>query len=103
MALRTPTALERDLEYALRVLTTKESTVQRRTITAIAGFLREEADAGRLDPPLDVDTLAYVLVRIGESFLYSDVITGEQVDLDNAALAFRAVLQAPRPRRPRRR
>jgi AcrR family transcriptional regulator len=85
--------LERDPEFALRVLTTKESQVQRRTIAALVELLTEDVAAGRLEPAMDVDTLAYVLVRIGESFLYSDVITGEPVDAGKAADAFRAVLR----------
>ena len=41
---------------------------------------------------LDADTLAYVLVRIGESFLWSDLITGEQLDLAKANEVARALL-----------
>jgi AcrR family transcriptional regulator len=84
--------LERDPEFALRVLTTKESRVQRRTVAALVDLLGEDVSAGRLAPAMDLHTLAYVLVRIAESFLYSDVITGDEADLDKAVDAFRAVL-----------
>ena len=86
--------LERDPEFALRVLTTKQSQVQRRTTAALVALLEEDVAAGRLAPGMDLETLAYVLVRIAESFLYSNVITGEPVDVEKAADAFRAVLRA---------
>jgi hypothetical protein len=34
----------------------------------VHGLLREEADAGRLDLPADLREVAYVLVRVIESY-----------------------------------
>jgi len=79
-------------ELALRVMTSKVSPQQRRMTEAWRDILLEaERDKG-LKLRLDVDTLAYVLVRIAESFLWSDLITGEQLDLAKANDVARALL-----------
>ena len=60
-------------EYALRVLTSNHSIVQRRLIDWFAQWLNEEVD---LDPSVDPNDLAYAIVRVLESFVWSDMITG---------------------------
>ncbi|WP_442874818.1 QsdR family transcriptional regulator [Amycolatopsis sp. NBC_00345] len=84
--------LRREPERALRLLTTKASVVQSRTIGKLADLLSTEASAGRLATPLPVADLAYLLVRIGESFIYTDVITGEEPDASKAHAAVTALL-----------
>jgi len=54
----------------------------------------EDRRSSRPDPPLEPATLAYVLVRIGESFIVNDVITGSEPDLDKAAEVSRVLLHA---------
>lgn len=88
--------IEQDPELALRVLTSKHSPMQRRSVAAMRSLLEEQVQAGAYAAPLDLDTLAYVIVRIGESFLYSDVITGSEPDIDRAAEAIATLLRAPR-------
>ncbi len=96
--------VERDPEYALRVLASRHSPMQRRSILATRRLLEEQVAAGALEPPLDLDSLAYLIVRIVESFLYSDVITGTEPNIDAAAEAIHVLLHAPpQSRRPRRR
>jgi AcrR family transcriptional regulator len=85
--------LRNEPERALRVLTTKASVVQSRAIAKIREFLEEEVVAGRLTPPLPVEDLAYLLVRIGESFIYTDVITGAEPDAAKAHAATAALLR----------
>ncbi len=87
--------IELDPEFALRVLASKHSQMQRRSIAAIRDLLGEQTSSGALDPPLELDALAYVIVRICESFLYNDVITGGEPDVDQAVDAVRALLHAP--------
>lgn len=84
--------LRREPERALRILTTRASTVQARMVSAIEALLREEITHGRLDPPLPPPDLAYLIVRIIESFLYADIITGEQLDVAKAEQAIAALL-----------
>ncbi|SEE02776.1 hypothetical protein SAMN04489729_6093 [Amycolatopsis lurida] len=84
--------LRTEPERALRILTTKASVVQSRAIAKMREFLDEEVMAGRLSPPLPVEDLAYLLVRIGESFIYTDVITGAEPDAGKAHAAVTALL-----------
>jgi AcrR family transcriptional regulator len=88
--------IEQDPEYALKVLASRHSAMQRRSIVATRSMLDEQIAAGALEPALDVDVLAYLIVRIAESFLYSDVITGTEPDIPTAAQAINALLHAPR-------
>ncbi|MCR6487293.1 QsdR family transcriptional regulator [Amycolatopsis sp. OK19-0408] len=84
--------LRREPERALRLLTTRASVCQQRTTTELEMLLSTEMSAGRLVPPLPVPDLAYLLVRIGESFVYTDVITGDAPDAAKAHAAVTALL-----------
>ena len=86
--------LRREPERALRILTTRAGTVQSRLVTAVEALLREEITAGHLDPPLPLRDLAYLIVRIAESFLYADIITGEQIDIARTEQAIAALLRS---------
>jgi AcrR family transcriptional regulator len=87
--------IEQDAELALRVLTSKHGPVQGRMIAVARDLLAEQGEAGKLAPALDLDTLAYLMVRVAESFLYSDVITGSEPDVDKAVEVIRVLLHAP--------
>jgi AcrR family transcriptional regulator len=89
--------LAQDPELALRVLTSKHGPVQARMIAAARQLLRAQVDAGELTPALDVDTLAYLIIRIAESFIYSDAITGQEPDVASAVTAVRVLLDASVP------
>lgn len=84
--------IETEPELALRVMTSKVSPQQRRMTEAWRDILLEAANDRGLELRVDADTLAYVLVRIAESFLWSDLITGEQLDLAKANDVARALL-----------
>jgi AcrR family transcriptional regulator len=64
-------------EHAMRLLSRHETDYQPRLIAAIEALLREEDGAGRLDLGVDLHELAYVIVRLLESYAYLDLITGE--------------------------
>ncbi|HEY3190806.1 MAG TPA: QsdR family transcriptional regulator [Solirubrobacteraceae bacterium] len=85
----------RDPEYALKVIASRHSPMQRRSIAAVHRVLEQQASAGAIEPALALDSLAYLIVRIVESFLYTDVITGGEPDVGAAADAVRALLSAP--------
>ncbi|MEP7762407.1 QsdR family transcriptional regulator [Sanguibacter sp. 25GB23B1] len=87
------TFLRREPARALRLLTTKDSHVQRRFVAVTEAALREESDAGRMTLSLPCHDLAYLLVRISESFTYADLITGEAPSGERALAAFRLVLR----------
>ena len=83
-------------ESAMRLLTRGESGFQPRLIDAIHDLLIEETEAGRLDLPVDLREVAYVIVRLIESYTYLDLITGEQPDARRAEPILRLLLRAER-------
>ena len=80
-------------ELAMRLLTRHDTDFQPRLIQAIEELLREETDAGRLDLPVDLHEVAYVIVRLIESYTYLDLITGEQPDARRAEPVLRMLLR----------
>jgi AcrR family transcriptional regulator len=80
-------------EHAMRLLTRHQTNFQPRLIEAIENLLTEEADAGRLDLPVDLHELAYIIVRLIESYTYLDLITGEQPDALRAQPILRMLLR----------
>jgi hypothetical protein len=85
--------VERDPEFALRMLTTRATPVQARSVAEVERLIHEAVAAGELDVSMDAHDLAYVIVRIGESFLYADAITGEQPDIGAARRAIEQLLR----------
>jgi AcrR family transcriptional regulator len=85
--------LAEDGEHAMRLLTSPRTNFQRRLIDHIRGLLEEETEASRLDLPVDLRELAYVIVRVIESYTYLDLITGEQPDAERAEPILRMLLR----------
>ena len=85
--------LERDPQKALRIVASKEGPSQRRAIALHQELLEEEVAKGRLQLPVDAHTMAYALVRLAESFLYADLIAGEEPDIDKAMKIFKLMLR----------
>lgn len=81
--------LHRDPARALRILTTSDFPTQGRMLELVRQLLADE-------PPgpteLGVDALAFVVVRVAESFIYADLITGGTPDADAAYQVFVALL-----------
>lgn len=80
-------------ELAMRLLTRHDTEFQPRLIGTIHGLLREESDGGRLDLPVELHEVAYVIVRLIESYTYLDLITGEQPDARRAEPVLRLLLR----------
>jgi AcrR family transcriptional regulator len=80
-------------ESAMRLLTRGESGFQPRLIDAMHDLLTEQADAGALDLPVDLREVAYVIVRLIESYTYLDLITGEKPDARRAEPILRLLLR----------
>jgi|SRR5581483_10824291 len=74
-----------DPERALRLVASKFGPVHSTTIKLWEDFLTEEAAAGHVRLHTDPRTTAYMIVRISDSFLYSDLIIGEEPDIEKAA------------------
>jgi AcrR family transcriptional regulator len=79
-ALRTFVENERDV--ALRVITSGAAFLQPHMVSRIAGLIEDEVRAGTYEPPVDVETLAYAIVKLAEAFLFSDAAAGMRGDVD---------------------
>jgi len=87
-----------DTEWAMRIVMSRESPVEQRVIAAVRSLIDGEVAAGHLAPAMDLESLAYVIVRIAESFLYRDVITGDQPDILTATQAIGLLFTAEKPK-----
>jgi AcrR family transcriptional regulator len=83
--------LSEEGEHAMRLLTRHETDFQPRLIAAVHQLLEEEAET--LDLPVDLNELAYVVVRLIESYTYLDLITGEAPDAKRAEPILRMLLR----------
>ena len=84
--------IESEPDAALRILWSGQGVVQRRLIDMARGLLEEAVAAGELELRLPADDLAYVMVRIGESFSWREWITGDEPDVPKAAAVVRLLL-----------
>jgi hypothetical protein len=80
-------------ERTMRLLTRSDAGFQPRLIDAIQRMLEEETSAGRLDLPASLHDVAYVVVRLIESYVYLDLITGEEPDAKRAKPVLRLLLR----------
>lgn len=97
--------LTREPARALRLLTTKASPIQHRFLATCEWLVRTHLGETPFDggsgtdggsaSGIDPASLAYLLVRVSESFTYADLITGETPEADRAAVAFRYLLRVP--------
>ncbi len=85
--------VQREPERALRLLTTRAGSFQARLLGLVEPLLQEEIEAGRLVPPLPLHDLAYLVLRITETFVYSDVIAGVTPDPATVRTAIGALLR----------
>jgi hypothetical protein len=85
--------LERDPQKALRIVASKEGPAQARNIALHQELLEEEVRKGHLRLSVDAHTMAYALVRIGETFLYADLIAGEEPDIEKAVEVLKLMLR----------
>jgi AcrR family transcriptional regulator len=84
--------LQRETERAMRLITTKASALQLHVRAAVQRLLEQERDRGNLTPSMPLPDLAYLVVRIAESFIYSDLIVGCEPDAAKVELAVTALL-----------
>jgi len=87
--------INQDPEYALRILTSSQSTLHARTVEANTRTLKDQIAQGKINPPMSVDSLSYFMVRLAESCLYSDIIGGREPreeELEDACTAVRILL-----------
>jgi AcrR family transcriptional regulator len=79
-------------QTALRLLISNQGTQHQRLIDYLQRLLEDAAAAGEIELRLEAADLAYVLVRIGESYLWREFITGDEPDAAKAATVARVLL-----------
>jgi Tetracyclin repressor-like, C-terminal domain len=76
------------------VLTDPRGRVQTGIVTFIEALLRRDIAEFGLVSVIEPDALAYALVRLGESFLYADVLAARKPDVATADRVQLAVLNS---------
>jgi AcrR family transcriptional regulator len=92
-----------DPELGLRIVMSRSSPVEQRVIASVRALIQAQVQAGHLKPAMELESLAYVIVRIAESFLYRDVITGDKPDIETATQAIGLLFTAQAPTKRKRR
>jgi len=99
--------LDDEPALALRVLTDPRGRVQTVMVAFIEELLHRDIEEFGLVTLIDPGALAYALVRLGESFLYADVLAARKPDVETAGFLQHALFEAscrkpvsPEPRRP---
>ena len=83
-----------EAQTAVRVLFTPAGGVHERYVRAQRDILFDAMQQGAVAFTSDLDSLAYLYVRIYESMLYADVLIGRSPDVEPAERAARALLLA---------
>lgn len=79
-------------ELAMRLLTRADAGFHPRLVGWVQDLMTEECRAGRLELPAEPDDYAYALVRVLESYISLDLITGEVPDAERAERVLRMLL-----------
>jgi hypothetical protein len=80
-------------EAAMRLLTLRKPGYQARLVGWHERLLHEETAAGRLELAADLHEVAYVIVRLIESYVYLDFSTGEEPEPGRAEPILRMLLR----------
>ncbi|OLF15149.1 QsdR family transcriptional regulator [Actinophytocola xanthii] len=91
--------LDEEPTVAIRVLTDPQGRVQPRVMSAHVDLLRRDVEDGGFVPAVSLESLCYAIVRLGEAFLYSDVLVGRAPDLEAASTLLAALVEAGVPAR----
>jgi AcrR family transcriptional regulator len=92
--------LDDEPTVAIRVLTDPHGRVQPRVMAAHIELLGRDVEAGGFVPAVSLESLCYAIVRLGEAFLYSDVLASRAPDLDAASTLLAALVEGRVPTTP---
>jgi AcrR family transcriptional regulator len=87
--------LDQERETALRIISSSAGIVTPRMVQRIAEVIEEEVRSGAYRPPVDVETLAYAIVRLAEAFLFNDASARIRGDVDRLRDVEAAMLGLP--------
>ena len=83
--------LDEEPTVAMRVLTDPRGRIQTGLVARFEELLRRDMAEFDLAPTIEPSALAYAIVRIGESFLYADVLAARRPDVAMADRIQRAL------------
>jgi hypothetical protein len=86
--------LDDEPALTLRVLTDPRGRVQTGIVAFVEALLRRDITEFDLVSLIEPDALAYALVRLGESFLYADVLAARKPDVATADHLQQALVQS---------
>ena len=86
--------LDDEPALALRVLTDPRGRVQTGIVAFAEALLRRDIDEFGLASLIEPEALAYALVRLGESFLYADVLAARKPDVVTADRLQQALVES---------
>jgi AcrR family transcriptional regulator len=89
--------LDDEPALAMRVLTDPRGQVQAGTVAFVEELLRRDITEFGLVTLIEPDELAYALVRLGQSFLFADVLAGRKPDVETANRLQRALVVGTLP------
>lgn len=86
--------LEDEPALAVRVLTDPRGKVQTGVVAFVEGLLRQDMAEHGFRTLVDPGELAFALVRLGESFLYADVLAARRPDVEAANRLQQALIES---------
>jgi AcrR family transcriptional regulator len=87
--------LDQERETAQRIITSSEGAVTPRMVERIGEIIAKEVADGAYEPPVDIETLAFAIVRLAEAFIFNDVRAGIRGDVDRLRAIEAALLRTP--------
>lgn len=86
------TFLEQERDTALRIITSSGGVVTPRMVARIGEIIDEQVRSGAYRPPVEVETLAYAIVRLAEAFIFNDAAAGIRGDVERLRAVEAAML-----------
>ncbi|MFD3745656.1 QsdR family transcriptional regulator [Nocardia sp. NPDC058633] len=91
------TYLQNEAPAALRLVTQADGPVHRGSVALVERLIQRAQLHDGYRPPIDRTTLAFALVRLGESFLYSNAVADTEGDIDHLLRVQTALLGVAAP------
>lgn len=89
--------LDEEPALTIRLLTDPRGRVQTSVVAFVEALLRRDMQEFGFEPIIEPDALAYALVRLGESFLYADILAARAPDVATANRLQQALVEGVRP------
>jgi AcrR family transcriptional regulator len=89
--------LEQERDTALRIINSSGGVVTPRMVERIAEIIEEQVGSGAYRAPVEIETLAYAIVRLAEAFIFNDAAAGIRGDVDRLRDVEAAILGVDSP------